>query len=87
MFAIDGVFPDLTIFVDVSPEVGLQRVFSTEEHEKNRLDLEPLKFHKKIYQGYLELIKKYPNRIRRINGEQPLEKVAKEAITLINRTL
>jgi len=87
MFAIDGVFPDLTIFVDVRPEIGLKRVFSTEEREKNRLDLEPLKFHKKIYEGYLEIIKKYPNRIKRINGEQPLEIVAKEAITLINRTL
>jgi len=87
MFAIDGVFPDLTIFVDVRPEVGLKRVFSTEEREKNRLDLEPLKFHKKIYEGYLEIIKKYPNRIHRINGEQPIEKVATEAIALINRTL
>ena len=87
MFAIDGVFPDLTIFVDVRPEIGLKRVFSTEEREKNRLDLEPLKFHKKIYEGYLEIIEKYPNRIKRINGEQPLEIVAKEAITLINRTL
>ncbi|MBI9008924.1 MAG: dTMP kinase [Tenericutes bacterium] len=87
MFAIDGVFPDLTIFVDVKPEIGLERVFSTEEREKNRLDLEPLKFHKKIYEGYLELLKKYPNRIKRINGEQAMDLVANEAIALIKKSL
>jgi dTMP kinase len=87
MFAIDGVFPDLTIFVDVKPEIGLERVFATEEREKNRLDLEPLKFHKKIYNGYLELLKKYPNRIQRINGEQAMELVAQEAIDLIKKSI
>lgn len=87
MFAINGVFPDLTIFVDVRPEVGLKRVFSTVEREKNRLDLEPLKFHKKIYEGYKELLKKYPNRIKKINGEQPIESVANDAINLIKSTL
>jgi len=87
MFAIDGYFPDLTIFVDVRPEVGLNRVFSTVEREKNRLDLEPLEFHNKIYQGYKKLIKKYPERIKPINGEQVIKLVAKEAIDLINNTL
>ncbi|MCK4551426.1 MAG: dTMP kinase [Tenericutes bacterium] len=83
MFAIDSVFPNLTIFVDVRPEVGLNRVFSTADREKNRLDLESLEFHKEVYNGYLELIKIYPKRIKRINGEQPISKVAKEAIDLI----
>ncbi len=82
-FAIDSFFPDLTIFVDVRPEVGLNRVFSTADREINRLDLEPLKFHKKIYDGYLKLIKLYPNRIKRINGEQAIDNVAQAAIDLI----
>lgn len=87
MFAINGYFPDLTIFVDVRPEVGLDRVFKASEREKNRLDLEPLKFHQKIYNGYLEILKKYPERIKRINGEQSIEAVATEAIDLIKREL
>lgn len=87
MFAIDGVFPDLTIFVDVRPEVGLKRVFSTDDREKNRLDLEPLDFHREIYHGYQELIKRYPDRIRPINGELDQETVAQEAIEIISKTL
>ncbi|HPJ23324.1 MAG TPA: dTMP kinase [Bacillota bacterium] len=87
MFAIGGVFPDLTIFVDVKPEIGLRRVFSTEEREKNRLDLEPLDFHKQIYEGYQEIIKRFPDRIKRINGEQDRDSVAKEAIDIIEKIL
>ena len=83
-FAIESTLPDLTIFVDVRPEVGLKRVFDTPNREINRLDLEKLNFHKKIYQGYLDLIEKYPNRIKKINGEQAILDVAKEAIHLIN---
>lgn len=87
MFATDGYFPDLTIFVDVKPEIGLERVFSSDEREKNRLDLEPLNFHQKIYDGYQQIIKKYPDRIKAINGEQPRELVAKDAIDLIKKVL
>ncbi len=87
MFAIDGIFPDLTIFVDVKAEVGLKRVFSTAEREKNRLDKEPLDFHQETHRGYMEIIKKYPDRIKRINGEQARELVAEEAISLIKEIL
>ncbi|XFA98252.1 dTMP kinase [Candidatus Izemoplasma sp. B36] len=82
-FAIESTLPDLTIFVDVRPEVGLKRVFNTPNREINRLDLEKLKFHQKIYQGYLDLITKYPKRIKKVNGEQPILDVADEAINLI----
>ena len=82
-FAIEDRFTDLTLFVDVRPEVGLKRVFDTPNREINRLDLERMNFHHKIYQGYLDLIDKFPERIKKINGEQPINDVAKEAISII----
>ncbi len=85
-FAIEDTLPDLTIFVNVRPEVGLKRVFQTPNREVNRLDLEDLPFHQKIYQGYLELAKKY-DRIKMVNGEQAIDLVAKEAINLIDKIL
>jgi len=85
-FAIEGLLPDLTIFVDVRPEVGLKRVFQTPDREVNRLDLEDLEFHKNIYTGYLELTKKY-DRIKVVNGEQEIEKVVKETIDIIDKIL
>ncbi|MFA7106500.1 MAG: dTMP kinase [Candidatus Izemoplasmatales bacterium] len=85
-FAVEDAFPDLTIFVDVRPEVGLKRVFQTPNREVNRLDLENMKFHEMIYQGYKELMKKY-DRIKIVNGEQDIELVAKEAISVINEII
>lgn len=85
-FAIEGTLPDLTIFVNVRPEVGLKRVFQTPNREVNRLDLEDMSFHKMIYQGYLELMEKYP-RIQMVNGEQEISKVTLEAINLIDKIL
>ena len=86
-FAIENQFPVLTIFVDVRPEVGLKRVFESPNREINRLDLEQLDFHKKIYNGYLKLIELYPDRIKKINGEAIKDKVVKEAIKLIRTIL
>lgn len=85
-FAIEDALPDLTIFVDVRPEVGLGRVFASPSREVNRLDLETLDFHKKIYQGYLGLVEKY-DRIEKVNGEQAIKDVVKDTIHLINQVI
>lgn len=85
-FAIEDALPDLTVFVNVRPEVGLKRVFQTPNREVNRLDLEDLNFHQMIYDGYLELAKKY-DRIKMVNGEQDLNLVVKETIELVNKIL
>ncbi|MFP4478482.1 MAG: dTMP kinase [Candidatus Izemoplasmatales bacterium] len=85
-FAIEEALPDLTIFVDVRPEVGLERVFSTPNREVNRLDLESLAFHKKIYKGYLGLVEKY-DRIKKVNGENQLSQVVNDTIALIDQIL
>lgn len=85
-FAIEDALPNLTIFVDVRPEVGLERVFSTPNREVNRLDLESLAFHKKIYKGYLGLVEKY-DRIKKVNGEKPLDQVVNDTIALIDQIL
>jgi len=81
-FAIESLMPDLTIFIDVPPAIGLNRVFGNDRHV-NRLDLESLKFHEKVYQGYQTVIKKYPQRIKVIDGTKPLEVVVDDVIEAI----
>ena len=83
LFAIDGKLPDLTLFFDVSPEVGLKRIDAHRGREVNRLDLERLDFHNTVRQGYLEVIKRYPNRIKVIDANQPLEVVLTQALKII----
>jgi dTMP kinase len=49
----------------------------------DRLELEAINFHKTVYQGYQELVKRFPNRIVSVNGDQNLEQVSSEVIDLV----
>lgn len=69
-FAIDGTMPDLTLFLDVSPEVGLARIHANRNREVNRLDLEALSFHECVRNGYRQLLERFPDRIARVDADQ-----------------
>lgn len=74
-FAIEEIMPQLTLYFDVDPEVGLKRINNNEHREVNRLDLERLEFHEKVREGYLLLLKQFPNRIVKIDASQSVETV------------
>lgn len=83
MFATEDEWPDLTIYFDISPEKGLARIAKNENREVNRLDLEVTDFHQNVYDGYHELLKRFPERIKRIDADKPLEEVVKTCYDLI----
>lgn len=82
-FAIDHMYPDLTLFINVRPEVGLERIYShTKTHELNRLDKESLDFHRRTHEGYIELSKMF-DRIKNVDGERSIKEVAMDCFKLI----
>lgn len=86
-FAINGCFPDLTIYFNIEPEVGLKRIEANSNREKNRLDLEGLAFHRKVQEGYKEVVEKFQDRIISINANNPKEDVLKDVITVLENHL
>ncbi|WP_156289968.1 dTMP kinase [Oceanobacillus salinisoli] len=82
-FAITDHMPDVTLFFDIEPKKGLERIASNKNRERNRLDLENIVFHEKVYEGYQILAKKFSNRIQTINADQPLEQVEEEVLDCI----
>jgi dTMP kinase len=74
-FAVNGLTPNLTFYLDIEPEIGLQRINQNQHREINRLDLEKLEFHHKVRQGYLGLIKKFPERIHVIDANHSIDQV------------
>ena len=82
MFAVEGKLPDLTLFVQVRPEVGLSRI-SLDNRELDRLELEGLSFQEKVYRGYQYLAQQFPQRIKVINGECSKEEVCNQAVEII----
>lgn len=64
-FATGGLAPDLTIYLDLPVEQGLERkrqALSQRSGEWNRLDQEDVEFHQRVRQGYLELAAAEPER-------------------------
>jgi len=78
-FAIADMMPNLTLYFDIDPKVGLERINRSNEREVNRLDLEELQFHEDVREGYHILLQKFPHRIKQINAEQELEHVYEQA--------
>ncbi|QPC47956.1 dTMP kinase [Mangrovibacillus cuniculi] len=82
-FATEGKMPDVTIFFDIEPEKGLARIQQHEDREFNRLDQEKLEFHKKVYEGYQQVIDRFPDRIIVIDADRPIEVVVKDVYDVI----
>ena len=78
-FAIEGMMPELTLYFDIDPAAGLERINQHKGREVNRLDLEKLDFHHKVREGYLKLMELYPERIFKIDASKPLEEVYQQA--------
>lgn len=72
-YAINGLIPDITFFFDVAPEIGLKR--RNAATGSDRIESEAMDFHQKVYNGYRELAKRYPKRIRTIDASKPAQLV------------
>ena len=83
---LENCIPDLTILIDVPAKVGLERVHSNNRNT-NRLDLESLDFHRKVVEGYEILTRMFPDRIVKVNGNQPVDDVTQEVVTVLEKRL
>lgn len=84
-FAIDGYFPDLSLFFDLNPKVGLERINRNKDREVNRLDLEKMDFHNKVREGYNILLQRGNNNMIKIDASKSVDEVfesVKESIEL-----
>ena len=82
-FAIDGLKPDLTLYFDIEAEEGLARIAKSKERGADRLDRESVEWHRRVREGYLSILEKEPNRVRKIDASQPLEKVVADTLAVL----
>jgi dTMP kinase len=77
-FATDGLTPDLTVLLDLDPDTGLRRATggqTSEVSSGDRIEAEPLHFHRRIREGYLALARAEPERIRVIDARLSVAEV------------
>lgn len=81
LFAIDNTYPDLTIYLNVDEQVGLDRLKDREF--KDRLDQESIDFHHRVKQGYQEVLKKFSDRIKIVDASKSISEVSNDTYNLI----
>jgi len=80
--ATNGLVPDLTLLLDIDPEIGLKRSQRETVFERRSLD-----FHQRVRWGYLWLAKQEPHRVKVIDASQPLEAVLTQSLRLVEEAL
>jgi len=88
--ATSGLKPDLTIYLDINPNKGIKKAKSVNKGKLtggDRIERESLKFHNNVRKGFLELVKKYPNRIKKVRTGEVIEQTQKEINKEIDKFL
>ena len=79
LWATGGLVPDLTIVLDVDPALGLARVIGPD-----RLESEPLEWHARVRQGFLDISAADPDRYLVLDGSRPAEDLAVEIAVAVS---
>ena len=84
-FAIDACHPDLTLVIDLDPRTGLERARGRELFD--RMENQALEFYERVRQGYLDLAKREPKRVKVVDGNQSVETVGRQIWDLVKHVL
>ena len=78
--ATSGMKPDLTFVFDIDIETSMSRVGK----EQDRMESAGIEFFKRVRQGYLEIAKAEPNRVKLLDGTDTIENIHNQILGLIN---
>jgi len=89
---LDELKPDITILLDLPPEMGLRRAWKQIDSGKRdsietRFEEETLVFHEKVRAGYLELSQLEPERFRLIDASQDEAQVRRDILEVLSSVL
>ncbi|MFO7534794.1 MAG: dTMP kinase [Kiritimatiellia bacterium] len=80
-FVVGPALPDLTLLLDIDVQKGYDRMEARNRvtgGQHDRMELQTAAFHERMRQGYLELARKMPDRIRVVNADRSPEAVSEE---------
>lgn len=85
---LGDIKPDLTIVLDLPAETGLARASARRgQGEADRFEQEPLEFHEKLREAYLELARAEPERCAVVDADASRDEVAERIWKVVNRKL
>jgi dTMP kinase len=90
--AVEKIWPDMTIYFDVDPVVGITRarkrnITDGTATAEGRFEAEQMEFHIKVRNGYLDWAKKNPDRFRIVDANKTKDEVFDQVFSLIQNLL
>jgi len=82
------VQPQLTLLLDAPPHSSLARALEREGNSgRSRFEEQGLTFQKRVRRGYLEIARRYPERVKMIRANRPIKEVQAEIRKLVDEFL
>jgi dTMP kinase len=87
--ATQNIRPDITFYLDITPDIGLERATRSKKEFENGdwQESKGLSFHERVRQGYLDLARREPERFRIINTRKKPEECYAELKSHLNPLL
>lgn len=85
LFATQKLLPQLTLYFDIPPAVGLKRIQQKRAQAADRLEKEQLDFHQRVTAAYQQLIKQDADRIVKIDALQTPDQVVADCLAIISQ--
>jgi dTMP kinase len=82
-FATHGLDPDLTLYLDLDPRIGMERI-NAMATAKDRIEAEGMSFHEKIRMAFLTLASMHPKRMHVIDASQTKSKVFEDSLKVVD---
>lgn len=82
-FATQDIYPDLILFFDIDPKHTLKRKLGS--IDTDRLEKLGQGFHGKVYEGYMDVLKAYPQNIEVIDANKSIQEVLEESMKAIKK--
>lgn len=84
-FATCGVMPDITFFLRLNPNIAILR--KKEQGELDRIESEKFYFHKRVYDAYVSLAKRYPERIKTVDASKDIDDIFSRMVYFLEKML
>jgi dTMP kinase len=80
-FALEKYLPDVTIFIDLTPEAAFKRKHGADEND--RLEKAGMEFHKRVYEGYKAVAEAEPERVMCVDGTQTPQEIFADVVKIL----
>ena len=89
---MDGLWPDLTILLDIEPETGLKRAFDRniregKQNKEGRFEAEAMDFHQRVREGYLTWAALNSDRFSVVDASGSPDEVSAQVRDALDRAL